>query len=174
MTSPRQVSTSTVIDRPIFPHFSAVVMRSSWTATFRSRRSRPPLPRLCLAHFRRRSTTSKSIGPSLGVSLANAPCVCALRSLATAAAPSRLMTMITIGLGCGAAVANLATRPSPSCRPSRSLHPLQPDRAEPTNETFNWEKDNASVTTAGGSATQRIGRLIGKEVGAGEHPCAVE
>src|SRR5215831_7329896 len=41
----------------------------------------------------------------------------------TAAAASRLMTMITIGLGCGATVANLATRPSPSCRPSRSLTP---------------------------------------------------
>jgi hypothetical protein len=31
------------------------------------------------------------------------------------------------------------------------------------NETFNWEKDNASVTTAGGSATQRIGRLNREE-----------
>src|SRR5262245_37672189 len=31
---------SSVIDRPFFPHFSAVVMQSSWTATSRSRRSR--------------------------------------------------------------------------------------------------------------------------------------
>ena len=106
MTRPRQVSTSTVIDRPIFPHFSAVVMRSSWPATSRSRWSRPPLPRLYLSHFRRRSTTSKSIGPSLGVSLANAPCVCALRSLATAAPHPNPIVIWVMSLLAAAAVAN--------------------------------------------------------------------
>ena len=106
-------------------------MRASWTAASRSRRSRPPLPRLYLSHFRRRSTTSKSIGPSLGVSLDDAPCVCAIRTLATAAAASRLMTMITIGLG--------AARPLPTLPPDlhlpaallAPLHPLQPDRSQP-------------------------------------------
>ena len=94
-------------------------------------RAEPPLPRLFLSHFRTRSTTSKLIGPSLGVSLDNAPFVCALRSLATAAAASRLMTRSRLDWG---AARPLQTLPPDLHLPAAllaPLHPLQLDCSQP-------------------------------------------
>ena len=80
----------------------------------------PPLLRFCLSHFRPRSTTSKPIGPRPAWKpfCAAARYVPKTPSSAMAVAANRHTMNTTIGSGFGAAVAGLATRHSPSCRPS--------------------------------------------------------
>jgi len=86
-------------------------------------RAEPPGSRFCLSHVRPHRATSKPIGPRLAQrrSFADALFVSAIRSSATAAAASRLMTKTTIGSEFAVAFAICAAERSPSCH--RSRHP---------------------------------------------------